>query len=213
MKELLNRECIPAAGELYRHFKGNLYQIIGLATNSETEETMVVYQAMYGEYRWYVRSLAEFMSPVDKGKYPSASQKYRFEQVRQVNEIYSVCGAEAADTKPKAECYKTVGKVQQTRTYANAADRYVSDNQEQKGSEFEEEQVRPELLMFLDAESASEKLRVLHEIRKKLDEDLLTTIELSMDLMPDERESMERRLDLIERTLEKRIKYEGGRLR
>ncbi len=213
MKELFSREMIPAAGEQYRHFKGRLYQIIGLATDSRTEETMVVYQALYGEYRWYVRSLTEFLSPVDREKYPAVTQQYRFERVRSSAEIYPVCGAKA--DKPHLENADTDTEKHQKETEAAPVSLEPDKSRTARAGsvQSEEEQVRPELLLFLDAESATDKLRVLHELRKKMDEELLTTIELSMDLMPDERESMERRLDLVERTLEKRIKYEGGRLR
>ena len=34
----------------YRHFKGNRYEVIGMAKHSETLEPMVVYRALYGEY-------------------------------------------------------------------------------------------------------------------------------------------------------------------
>lgn len=87
------------------------------------------------------------------------------------------------------------------------------EQKEEKGQKEEKSQIREELLLFLDAEGAGEKLAVLRAIRRKLDESLLTSIELSLDLIPDESESPERRLDLIERTLEKREKYEGSRLR
>ena len=42
----------------YRHFKGNLYEVISLAKNSETLEDMVVYRALYGEKELWVRPAA-----------------------------------------------------------------------------------------------------------------------------------------------------------
>lgn len=192
---------LPRAGELYRHFKGNLYQIIGLAKDSETGETMVVYQALYGSYTWYVRVLSEFLSQVDKEKYPDASQKYRFELVTAENvqkKTESIHKGEAPVQK----------EVQIVRTKEEAA-----SEPQKREADSSEERVREEIMRFLDAEGAEGKLKVLREIRMDLDAELITTMELSLDLLPDEKESMERRIDLIERTLEKRVKFEGGRLR
>lgn len=42
----------------YRHFKGKDYRVILVARNSETEEEMVVYQALYGEFGYWVRPLS-----------------------------------------------------------------------------------------------------------------------------------------------------------
>ncbi len=39
----------------YRHYKGNDYEVLGLARHSETEELMVVYRALYGELGLWVR--------------------------------------------------------------------------------------------------------------------------------------------------------------
>ncbi len=54
---------------LYRHYKGNTYQVIGIAKHSETEEDLVVYRALYGECGLWVRPLEMFQGKVEvKGK-------------------------------------------------------------------------------------------------------------------------------------------------
>ncbi|SFT39435.1 DUF1653 domain-containing protein [Pseudomonas marincola] len=49
---------------LYRHYKGPEYRVIGVARHSETQEQVVVYQALYGEYGIWVRPLEMFCSHV-----------------------------------------------------------------------------------------------------------------------------------------------------
>ena len=53
----------------YRHFKGNEYEVIGLARHSETEEPMVVYRALYGEGGLWVRPLSMWNEQVDRDDY------------------------------------------------------------------------------------------------------------------------------------------------
>ena len=56
----------------YRHYKGKDYQVIGLARHSETEEPLVVYRTLYGDFDLWVRPLAMFNEQVevDGEQYP-----------------------------------------------------------------------------------------------------------------------------------------------
>ena len=73
-------------GDIVRHFKGNQYEILHIAQDSETMEKMVVYRALYGERGVWVRPLEMFLSPVDREKYPDCPQKYRF-QLQQIDSV------------------------------------------------------------------------------------------------------------------------------
>ena len=64
---------------IYRHFKGDFYLVEDVAHDSENGEEVVVYRKLYGDGSLWVRPKAMFLSPVDREKYPEATQRWRFE--------------------------------------------------------------------------------------------------------------------------------------
>lgn len=50
---------------IYRHYKGQLYQVFHVATHSETAEKLVVYQCLYGDYSLWVRPLSMFLETIE----------------------------------------------------------------------------------------------------------------------------------------------------
>ena len=59
-------ELIPGK---YRHFKGKEYELIGVATHSETMEPMVIYRALYGEEKLWVRPASMWLEEVHRDDY------------------------------------------------------------------------------------------------------------------------------------------------
>ncbi|MCI2057405.1 MAG: DUF1653 domain-containing protein [Oscillibacter sp.] len=50
----------------YRHFKGNKYEVLGMATHSETMEPMVIYRALYGEHGVWVRPASMWNEEIER---------------------------------------------------------------------------------------------------------------------------------------------------
>ena len=133
----------PKPYEIYRHFKGNLYQILAIAKDSEDGSLKVVYQALYGTFEVYVRDLSMFLSPVDKKMYPEAAQEYRFELVdmKKVNTDRKEPEPEmSADTDAKPEVF--------VETVEPEADPGLSENEADV-----EKLLDPMLLQFLDSDT------------------------------------------------------------
>lgn len=76
---------VVCVGKTYKHFKGKEYKVLCIAKDSDSDpedlKEVVVYEALYGRHIVWVRGYDEFLAPVDKEKYPDATQEYRFEQI------------------------------------------------------------------------------------------------------------------------------------
>lgn len=64
---------------IYRHYKGQDYEVMGVAIHSETEEEQVVYRALYGDYRLFVRPRDMFEEWVEKEDYKGP--RFRLEKI------------------------------------------------------------------------------------------------------------------------------------
>lgn len=67
----LTPAAAPVPG-IYKHYKGSRYQVLGMARHSETEEWLVVYQALYAERGFWVRPLSLWLEPVTRASDDSA---------------------------------------------------------------------------------------------------------------------------------------------
>lgn len=174
----------PKTHEIYRHFKGNLYQILAIAEHSETREELVIYQALYGEYKIYARPLIMFNSEVDFEKYPEVKQQYRFELFQ--------------PGQPVDENLVDV-KIEETK------------NSVQKEDE-EEIGLDPLVLEFLDADTYEEKLNILAAIHHRVTDELLTVMAVACDLEISDGE-VEDRFQQLKNCLLMKEKFECNRMR
>lgn len=187
-----NRKLIP--GDIYRHFKNKLYQIITVAAHSETGEEYVVYQALYGDFKTYIRPYNMFMSEVDRAKYPDVRQKYRFEKVE-------VVAAPEIEGTPVPEYSSEMCKVSRPENISVC----VKDESGENG-------VNPYLMEFFDKNSFADKIEYLNSIKNRMDDRLINDICASLDITVDEGEIDVRYSSLIA-CLSTMARFECGRLR
>ena len=180
---------IPKPGQIYRHFKGHLYQIVAIARHSETLEALVIYQALYGEFQVYARPLHMFMSELDKEKYSDVKQRERFELVRVANEItMDEAYVEAEDMVPPVAEHAEV----QAAPQAPQLDAGVEE--------------------FLDADSYEEKMRIFTGMQHRLTDDMINIMAISLDTEVPEGE-LEERIASLKNFLLMQVKYECSRVR
>ncbi len=174
---------IPKPGELYRHFKNKLYQIVTVATHSETGEKLVIYQALYDDFGVYARPLDMFVSEVDHEKYPDVKQKYRFERITPQTK--------QTDTQVKSEAVgQSAAKLPEARSMQ------VQTSKAQVVDADDDQAPNPQLIKFLDADTLEEKYNILVSMSDTITDRLLDDMAVVMDVVIPEAPLMERYEDL-----------------
>ena len=222
----------PKPQELYRHFKGNIYQIRCLARHSETGEMMVVYQAMYDTFQIYVRPLAMFMEEVDRVKYPDVKQKHRFELLQDMDmqsavqtqdyeqgEIPDRVGTHGKDGEPMQSAASIrSGIPSQTEEPVRTPDAeesvQISGAEEQVQQQEQQEQVNidPLVMDFLDADTYEQRLNILAALRHRITDDMINTMAAAVELEIKDGD-VAARYEELKNCLRTFEKYECNRLR
>ena len=203
---------IPKPHEIYKHFKGNLYQIVTIAQHSETGEQLVIYQAMYGDFKTYARPLAMFTSEVDKVKYPEVQQRFRFELQgadadRQTRESDTVNGAQDASTGavPTATAQGVAAQPASVATHPVAPAAHIEVAEEEPALD-------PLVLEFLDADSYEQKLNILAGLHHRITDEMIKTMAIACDIEVNDGET-EERYEELKNCLLTMEKFECNRLR
>ena len=210
---------IPKPQEIYRHFKGKLYQVLTLAEDTETGETLVIYQALYGDFKVYARELGMFTSKVDREKYPNAPQEDRFElQSPEVlkNQQPAATVPVAEKTQSEAANREAAPTVTEPATpSAPIVNESVKPAETTPASSEEAEEelnLDPALIEFLDANNYEERLRILVGLHHRITQDMITTMAMACDVEVADGE-LEERFSQLKICLLMLEKYECTRLR
>lgn len=215
----------PRPQEIYRHFKGRLYQVLTLARHSETGEVLVVYQALYGDYAVFARPLSMFCSEVDAVKYPGAMQKERFQLWKGSEEAHALFAGESPVTGSRETRAKQTEEERQTRAKQPEEDRQTRAmqpdeifSQKEKPAEpavqaaEEEVQLDPRLLRFLDANRMEEKMEILDSMQGDVTDEMIDIMAISLDTEIVSGEASER-IAALRETIQMRLRFESSRLR
>lgn len=200
----------PRPQEIYRHFKGNIYQIITLARHSENGMKMVVYQQLYAPYEVYVRPLEMFMSKIDARKYPNETQIYRFEKIDIRGEENATQKETSSETLTRVlNRGKTQSALASEEQKTTLVEVNVSGNVQPSEEEFTLDQG---LVEFLDADTYEKKLQILSTLHPRITDAMIDTMAVSLDTEVKEGD-IETRYNEIKNCLMTMERFECNRLR
>lgn len=206
------RQSEPRPGEIYKHFKDKLYQIITVASHTETNEKMVVYQALYGDFKTYARPLTMFMSKVDKEKYPLVQEIYRFEKIALSNQELDQ-STETVNLNTSNGLNKEIELDKENGlNKAIELDKANELNQPINQFDFDESKVNPILMEFLDARTYKEKLSIVMGNKNKITDKLINAMAASLDCTVEEG-NIDDRLNGFLFCLQTFSRFENNRIR
>ena len=217
-------ERIPVSGEIYRHFKNKLYQIVAIATHSETGEKLVIYQALYGDFGVYARPLTMFTSEVDHEKYPEVTQKYRFEPVeREKKEDVQAAqtGSErSADMTQRYSVGHSTGRTILQNQNGRNADTSVRENERVSGDISVQSNkavsgdvgAQESKSASLDADSFEEKYNILTSMRDIITDKMINNMAVVLDVVIPEGD-LDDRYEQLKQCIRTRQRFESTRLR
>lgn len=202
----------PKELQIYKHFKGNLYQIVTIAIHSETAEKLVVYRPLYKDGKVFARPLGMFMSEVDHAKYPDVEQKYRFELMCEDGD-----SSESAEESVVAEPVTTATESESSPAPMDTASINVescSSAADAQSDPFADENagLDPLLEKFLDAEDYEQKLDVFYLMKKKATRSMLSYVAMSLDIEVSKEDIDEQYMEILN-CLKTLAKFECNRLR
>ena len=197
----------PRPYQVYRHFKGAYYQVICVASHSETEEKLVIYRPLFEETDHVcARPLEMFLSEVDHEKYPDVKQKWRFALA---TGPFKGSGAKHKSEPPVSE------EPASRKDEENAENAENADSAENAGSEenADDTENAPAFLdRFLDADTYEKKLDVFTGMWKTIEEQDIDNAALVMDIQLNG-ETVEDKYKEMLNCLKMRARYESTRLR
>lgn len=204
-------ERIIINGDIYRHFKGKLYQVLNIAIHSETSQELVIYQALYGDFKVYARPKEMFLSEVDHEKYPQVKARYRFTKIDR-SKLAQIQDNKHSDKSNMTTINNNVideNKIdirQEHKIDVELKDEAVIKDESELKDETANE-VNPDLMDFLNADSYKEKIEVLNGARNRLDEHILDIMAVTLDYVLPEGE-FDEKFSALMQCLSTRERYE-----
>jgi len=194
------------AGDIYRHFKGNRYEIVAVAQDCDDGSLQVVYKALYPPYTIYVRPYFQFIEELDPKQYPTAEQRHRFEK----------------------EYYASAQGVGERKFFGNLPEKNMPASDEAAPVKEEsylnrvpgdvtepiglEGKIDYNLLRFLSARTYEEQIEILREMKGKITDEMFSVMFVSLDF-PMVQGSKDERYNALMKRLETMSEFDGKRFR